>query len=104
MFGYHDSNRCNFDLWSPVTTDSYDENADSVQKGYGVWEDTPYHTAIENRAFSTYAYHTQEVEDVIEMISNGATAIQCDTDMSDSDMRYIENEVQRRYGIGINLS
>ena len=37
------------------------------------------------------------------MIGNGATAIQCDTDMSDSDMRYIENEVRRRYGINISL-
>ena len=85
MFGYHDTSDCPFDLWAPNPT---------------AWGDN----AIENRAFSAYAYHTQEVEDVIEMIGNGATAIQCDTDMSDSDMRYIENEVQRRYGIGINLS
>ena len=105
MFGYHDSNRCNFDLWSPVTTDSYDENADFIQKGYGVWEDTPYRTAIENRAFSPYAKHTQEIEDIIEMIGSGYTGgIECDDDMSADDMRYIENEVQRRYGMNVNLS
>ena len=40
MFGYHDSNRCMFDLWSPV--------------------DDPNGCAIENRAFSPYAKHEQE--------------------------------------------
>lgn len=66
--------------------------------------DTPwYRDPVETLAFNAYAYHTQEVEDVIEMIGNGATAIQCDTDMSDSDMRYIENEVRRRYGLNISL-
>ena len=104
MFGYHDSNRCSFDLWSPVTTDSYDSNADMNQPGYGIWENTPYHTAIENRAFSPYAKHTQEVEDIIEMIGNGQLGqIECDDDMSESDMRYIENEVEKRYGFSINI-
>lgn len=66
--------------------------------------DTPwYRDPVETLAFNAYAYHSQEVEDVIEMIGNGATAIQCDTDMSDSDMRYIENEVRRRYGLNISL-
>jgi len=37
------------------------------------------------------------------MIGNGATTIQCDTDMSESDKRYIENEVARRYGMNISL-
>ncbi len=109
MFGYHDSNRCEFDLWSPETTyktnNSFDENADRNQYGYGMWEDTPYHTAIENRAFSPYAKHTQEVEDIISMIGNGYTGgIECDDDMSAGDMRYIEQEVQKRYGISVNLS
>ena len=62
-----------------------------------------YRDPVETLAFNAYAYHSQEVEDVIEMIGNGATAIQCDTDMSDSDMHYIENEVRRRYGLNISL-
>ena len=62
-----------------------------------------YRDPVETLAFNAYAYHSQEVEDVIEMIGNGATAIQCDTNMSDSDMRYIENEVWRRYGLNISL-
>jgi len=62
-----------------------------------------YRDPVETFAFNAYAYHSQEVEDVIEMIGNGATTIQCDTDMSDSDMRYIENEVRRRYGLNISL-
>ena len=85
MFGYHDSPECAFDLWAPKP-DTWGENA------------------IENRAFSAYAFHSQEIEDVISMIGNGATSISCDTDMSESDMRYIENEVQKRYGIDIHLS
>ena len=63
-----------------------------------------YRDPVETFAFNAYAFHSQEVEDVISLIGNGATSIQCDTDMSASDMRYIESEVQRRYGISINLS
>ena len=63
-----------------------------------------YNNPVENTAFNAYAFHQQEVEDVISLIGNGATSIQCDTDMSASDMCYIESEVQRRYGISINLS
>ena len=62
-----------------------------------------YRDPVETLAFNAYAYHSQEIEDVIEMIGNGATAIQCDTDMSSSDKRYIENEVYRRYGMNISL-
>ena len=66
--------------------------------------DTPwYRDSVETLAFNAYAFHTQEVEDVIEMIGNGAISIQCDTDMNDSDKRYIEREVSRRYGMDISL-
>ena len=86
MFGYHDAPNCAFDLWAPNPT---------------AWGDN----AIENRAFSPYAKHSQEVEDIIEMIGSGYTGgIECDDDMSTDDMRYIENEVQRRYGMNVNLS
>ena len=62
-----------------------------------------YRDPVETLAFNAYAFHSQEVEDVIEMIGNGATSIQCDTNMSADDMRYIENEVARRYGMTISL-
>ena len=62
-----------------------------------------YRDPVETLAFNAYAFHTQEVEDVIEMIGNGATSIQCDTDMNESDKRYIEREVSRRYGMDISL-
>ncbi len=62
-----------------------------------------YRDPIETLAFNVYAFHTQEVEDVIELIGNGATSIQCDTNMTESDMRYIENEVRKRYGMEISL-
>ena len=82
MFGYHDSNRCMFDLWSPV--------------------DDPNGCAIENRAFSSYAKHEQEKEDVIQMILEAARneedafSIQLDDDFSDEDIEYIKEEVYRR--------
>ena len=62
-----------------------------------------YRNPVETLAFNAYAFHSQEVEDVIEMIGNGTTSIQCDTDMNDSDKRYIEREVSRRYGMDISL-
>ena len=62
-----------------------------------------YRDPVETLAFNAYAFHTQEVEDVIKMIGNGAISIQCDTDMNDSDKRYIEREVSRRYGMDISL-
>ena len=86
MFGYHDSPYCSTDIWAPNPT---------------AWGDN----AIENRAFSPYAKHTQEVEDIISMIGNGYTGgIECDDDMSAGDIQYIEQEVQKRYGISVNLS
>ena len=105
MFGYHDSNRCEFDLWSPTkANEQFSPYADPHQPGYGVWEDTPYHTAVENRAFSPYAQHSQDVEDVIKLIGSGVLAIECETDMSQSDLDYIKKEVRRRYGLEANLS
>ena len=86
MFSYHDSPSCAFDLHAPNPT---------------AWGDN----AIENRAFSPYAKHTQEVEDIIQMIGSGYSgSIECDDDMSAGDMHYIEQEVQKRYGISVNLT
>ena len=86
MFGYHDSPNCAFDLHAPNPT------------AFG-------YNAVENRAFSPYAKHTQEVEDIIKMIGNGYSGgIECDDDMSEGDMRYIESEVFNRYGIVCDLS
>lgn len=82
--GYHDSDRCKLDLWSPV--------------------DDPDQSAVENRAFSPYAKHSQEVEDVINMAianfnaGNYSMSFELDDDFSDSDLEYIENEIQRRLG------
>ena len=63
-----------------------------------------YNDPVETLAFNTYAYHQQEIEDTISLIGNGATSIQCDTDMNALERAYIENEVQRRYGMSVNLS
>ena len=63
-----------------------------------------YNGPVETLAFNAFCYHTQEVEDVIAMIGSGATSIQCDTNMTASDMAYIEREVRNRYGYDISLS
>lgn len=78
MFGCN-SPACPFDLWAPGER-----------------------TKIENVAFSLYAKHEQEKEDVIQMILeaavNGSTdfSIQLDDDFSDEDVKYIKEEVYRR--------
>ena len=81
MFGYHDDSSCGFDLWAP-------------------WGNS----AVENRAFSAYAKHSQEVEDVIKQFGFGTMSIDCDDEMSDADIHYIKDEVKRRYGIDVDFS
>lgn len=89
MFGYHDDDRCNFDLWSP-------------RDDQGIWH--PHSkpgmpTAVENRAFSPYAKHTQEIEDIIDALVQadaGNYTIDVDDDLSQSDLDYIKFEVMRR--------
>lgn len=79
IFGYHDSDNCVFDLHSPV--------------------DDPNGCAVENRAFSPYAKHTQEVEDIIDALVHadaGNYTIDVDDDLSQSDLDYIKSEVMRR--------
>lgn len=75
----HSESHCPFDLWAPGERNK-----------------------IENVAFSVYAKHEQEKEDVIQMIleatRNGETdlSIQLDDHFSDEDVKYIEEEVYRR--------
>ena len=75
----HSENYCPFDLWAPEER-----------------------TKIENVAFSVYAKHEQEKEDVIQMIlataARGETnlSIQLDDCFSESDVEYIKEEVYRR--------
>ncbi len=71
---YHHSNHCGFDLWSPLTDDC----------------------AVENRAFSAYAFHTSELENIINRICNGETEITVSESLSQSDLDYIKREVEQR--------
>lgn len=78
MFGCNDA-ACPFDLWAPGER-----------------------TKVENVAFSAYAKHEQEKEDVIKMILEAAArgetdfSIQLDDCFSEDDVKYIEEEVYRR--------
>ena len=61
---------------------------------------------VENVAFSAYAKHTQETEDIIKTIiaayHNGETnfSLEVDDDFSQGDLEYIEREVKRRIEAG----
>lgn len=79
MFGKHNENHCPFDLWAPDR-----------------------HTKVNNVAFSAYAKHQQELEDIIDFIVQTIEAQKCDfslslwDELSESDVEYIEKEVYRR--------
>lgn len=80
MFGYHHSGACSYDLWAPgVRTD------------------------VENRAFSPYCKHTTEVEQIITILVDNArmgnmnVTIETDEFLSESDWKYIQEEVQKRF-------
>ena len=132
MFGYHDNDRCGFDLWSPVDDqcgkldtiytkfcsqlEDQGENLDTITHLYDQCEDldtiyTHPHSkpgfprATENRAFSPYAKHMQEVEDVISMIidnfdrGNMNMSFELDDDFSESDLNYIRQKVYQARGV-----
>ena len=118
MFGYHDNDRCGFDIWSPVDVkhngsgdaNKYNEYHDACHGGAFYDRDEigniiP-HATTENRAFSAYAKHTQETEDIIKTIiaayHNGETnfSLELDDDFSQGDLEYIEREVKRRIEAG----
>lgn len=86
MLGYCHNDECRFDIHSL----DYMLNTPS------------HHHHILNRAFSPYAKHEQEKEDVIQIIleaaANGSTdfSIDLDDDFSDEDIEYIKEEVYRR--------
>ena len=75
----HREDHCPFDLWAPGERNK-----------------------IENVAFSAYAKHEQEKEDVIQMIlaaaARGETdlSIELDDHSSEEDVKYIKEEVYRR--------
>lgn len=92
MFGYHDSDRCMFDLWSPCD--------DTVRHSH--FDFIGYPHATENRAFSPYCKHTTELERIITVLIDNARVgimdVTIDTDefLSESDWEYIREEVQKR--------
>ena len=60
---------------------------------------------IENVAFSDYAKHSQECEDIINLVLDkvargeaGAFTLELNDDFSDEDIAYIEAEIERRIG------
>ena len=79
----HEGRRCGLNLWAPTLDPSY----------------------VEDVAFSAYAKHTQELEDVIaaivEATLRGETnlTIEVDDDLSETDLEFIKQEVFRRCGV-----
>lgn len=117
MFGYHDNDRCRFDLWSPVDVkhnssdypniynELHDAHHDGAFYDRDVFGNIIPHNAVENRAFSPYAKHMQEVEDVISMIidnfdrGNMNMSFELDDDFSESDLNYIRQKVYQARGV-----
>ena len=100
MFGYHDNDRCDFDLWSPV-----DDQCRSLDTIYTHPHSKPgFPHATENRAFSAYAKHQQELDDIvqasIQKILSGESnfTFEVDDDFSEGDLAYIEKEIYRLLG------
>ena len=80
ILGYHDSPRCEFDLWSPVSCNC----------------------AQENRAFSPFVEHQQDLEDAVNILvearrnNESNITIQFETEISDEDIDWVMAEVERR--------
>lgn len=77
--GYHDNPRCKSDLWSPV----------------------PCPCAQENRAFSPFIEHQQDLEDAVNLLIEARVkgencSIQFETEVSDEDIAWVMAEVERR--------
>ena len=116
VLGYHDNDRCGFDLWSPVDTEHNGSGDANIYNEYhnachgGEFYDRDEagniipHNAVENRAFSPYAKHSQECEDIINkcieqaLQGNFNFSIEVSDDFSDEDVEYIEAEIVRRFG------
>ena len=99
MFGYWDNDWCYFDLWSPV-----DDQCKSLDTIYTHPHSKPgFPHATENRAFSAYAMHQQELEDIVakvlERAARGETnfSLDLDYDLTDADLAYIEKAIQARF-------
>lgn len=86
MFKYCHDDECVFDLWGPTFHEETLSN----------------HSHIENRAFSPYAKHEQEKEDIIKQIIAAAAAgetnlsFELDDCFSDEDLEDIQKEVMKR--------
>ena len=76
---------------------------------YDIWAPGE-RTKVENVAFSSYAYHQQEIEDFINALAAvhnpNNYEVQCDIarnlgiridDFTDDEINYMENEIGRRY-------
>ena len=81
MLGYHDSNRCATDLWSPMRQ-----------------------SAAENRAFSAYAFHTSQLDEIAARIAAGEENLSVSDDLTSDDLHYIEDQLRTRYGIEATLN
>lgn len=71
---------------------------------FNLWNPGP-ESEILDVAFSAYAKHKTECDDIVRMICNGGTSFELDDDFCDSDLRYIEKECRKRgYNVNLTLS
>lgn len=69
---------------------------------FNLWNPGP-ESEILDVAFSAYAKHKTECDDIVGMICNGGTSFELDDDFSDGDLKYIEAECRKR-GYDVNLT
>lgn len=90
LLGYHDSDRCIVDLWSPY--DPHHPHLDHERDD----------CAQENRAFSPFVEHQQDLEDAVNILvearMNGEEncSVEFETEVSNEDIAWVMAEVERR--------
>lgn len=89
MLGYHDSPNCAFDLHSP----------NPARWG---------NNAIENRAFSPYCVHQQEIENIVDQIvkqyfEEETVDYSLINSLNEEDLEDIINILSERYNIIMNI-
>lgn len=99
VYNDHDSDLIGRDQVDDYTIDT----CLTADQGYetAVWSPVPCPCAQENRAFSPFAEHQQDLEDAINLLIEARVkgencSIQFETEVSDKDIAWVMAEVERR--------
>ena len=68
---------------------------------FNLWNPGP-DSEVLDVAFSAYAKHKQECDDIVQRVLEGETSFDLDDDFDESDLRYI-NERLQKHGVDANF-